>query len=136
MVSWEDHTNSSPQLCIQTVHVLREVANVFSVHLLNTTHGCRGSKLSAFLFQGLDTVPGCAECCAALSAAPANDFPWIERHWCRDRSSAAGSDVWVAVEVTAVGVSQSHKEIPLHAGSSVWTAMERVQWQQLGDDLL
>ena len=29
------------------------------------------------------------------------------------------------MELTAVGVSQSHREIPLYAGSSVWTAMER-----------
>ena len=32
----------------------------------------------------------------------------------------------VAVEVTAVGVSQSHKEIPPHVGSPVWTAVEWV----------
>ena len=28
--------------------------------------------------------------------------------------------------MTAVGVSKSHREIPPHAGSSVWTAMKRV----------
>ena len=39
--------------------------------------------------------------------------------------ATSGSVVWVAVEVTAVGVSQSDREIPLCAGSSVWTAMER-----------
>ena len=41
------------------MHVLRDVANAF-LHLLQLS----GSKLSAFV-QGLDTVPVCAECCAA-----------------------------------------------------------------------
>ena len=41
---------------------------------------------------------------------------WIERHWCCDRPSAF---VWVAVEVTAVGVSQSHKERELSASCAL-----------------
>ena len=58
-----------------------------------------GIELSAFV-QGPDnTAPRCAECYAALSAA---------------------------VEVTAAGVNKSHRGISPQAGSSVWTAMERV----------
>ena len=82
-----------------------------------SSHSCRGSsRLSSrvpTLLQGVLNV--------VLQHCPS-----IERHWCSDRPSAAGSFVWVAVEVTAVGVSQSHKEIPRLAGSPVWTGMERV----------
>ena len=62
--------------------------------------------------------------------------PWIERHWCSDRPSAAGSVVWVAVEVTAVGVSQSHKEISRRLGPSLDGDGACGDGSQLGDVLL
>ena len=90
---------------IQNVRVLRDVANAF-LHLLQHSWGA-SSRLSSrvsTLFQGVLN--------AVLHFLQLPIFPWIERHWCSDRPSATGSVVWVAVEVTAVGVSQSHKEIP------------------------
>ena len=63
-------------------------------------------------------------CCTFYNSS--QYFTRVERHCCSDRPSTLGSDVWVAVEVTAVGVSQSHKEVAPQAGSSVWTAKERV----------
>ena len=49
--------------------------------------------------------------------------PLVERHWCSERPSLS---VWVAVEVTVAGVSQSHSESDPQTGFSVCAPMEQV----------
>ena len=95
------------------MHVLSDVVDTL-LHLLQ--HDCRG--LSS---RHASRVPTLIPVLHILQLHPY--CSWIERHWCSVRPSAI---VWVALEVAAVDVSQFYRESPPQAGSSVWTAMERV----------
>ena len=49
----------------------------------------------------------------------------MERHYCSEGPSATESDVWVAVDLVAVDVSQLSKELPSETGFTVWAVVDR-----------
>ena len=73
---------------------------------LTESWSARGSSRVPPLVEGGLNI--CRTFCSSIQYCP-----WMERHWCSERPS---SSVWVAVEVTVAGVSQSHRRAPRRRG--------------------